>query len=303
MTAVRFHTEDQRMDPLMIEVRCNENRMRSGNSALPYSPTEIIDVAKDVAGRGASIFHFHVRDPDSGAALHDTTLYREVVRAVKAETDLIVHPTTGFTDEPDPHERVRPILELDREPDTRVDMAALAFGVTSVDRWDRERRAFVPGDLVYNNTRRSLEVMLAELERIDMPIISVCWELSHVRTAVRLREFGKHDGHRLWQFAFTDNDLLAAGSPSVLNLQAMVQEAPRDESWLVWCQGGDVLPLAAHAVVMGGHVGIGLGDYEYARFGKPTNGDLVDAVATLTRTVGRPIASPTEARRILNLDD
>lgn len=289
------------MDPLMIEVRCNENRMRSGNEALPYSTDEIIEVAKDVAARGASIFHFHVRDAKSGAARHDTSLYAEVIRAVKAETDLIVHPTTGFTDEPDPHERVRPIVELHRDPSTRADMTAVAFGVTSVDRWDSALAAFVPGDLVYNNTRRALDVMLAELDQIDMPTISVCWELSHVRTARRLKEFGKHKGHRLWQFAFTDNDLLAGGSPSVINLQAMVQEAPRDEPWLVWCQGGDVLPLAAHAIVMGGHVGIGLGDYEYARFGQPTNGHLVSTVVALAQAVGRPVATPAQARHMLGL--
>lgn len=108
-----------------------------------------------------------------------------------------------------------------------------------------------------------------------MPTISVCWELSHVWTAMRFGEASLHDRHRLWQFAFSDNDLLAVSSPTVLNLQAMLEEIPPGEPWMVWCHGGDVLPLAAHAIAMGSHGGIGLRDHGYGRFRQPTNTELV----------------------------
>jgi uncharacterized protein (DUF849 family) len=220
---------------------------------------------------------------------------------VHAKTDMIVHPTTGFTDEPDPSERIRPVLELNGDSTSRPDMTALAFGVTNVDTWDPAAGRFVPGNLVYNNTRQTLTHILSRLAEIDMPTISVCWELSHVRTAMRFRDAGLHARHRLWQFAFSDNDLLAGPSPTVLNLQAMLQEIPPGEPWMVWCHGGDVLPLAAHAIAMGGHVGIGLGDYAYDRFGQPSNAELVAQLTTLARIIGRPLATTSEARDILRL--
>jgi uncharacterized protein (DUF849 family) len=70
----------------------------------------------------------------------------------------------------------------------------------------------------------------------------------------------------------------------------------------VHCRNGDALPLAAWAITQGGHVSIGLGDYPYSRFGKPRNSDLVGMVADMARTLGRPVATPDQAREILRVD-
>lgn len=288
--------------PLLIEVRCNENRLRTGTEPVPYSPEEIIETAIDVWNRGANIFHFHARDPETGRPLHSTEAYRETMRGIKAATDLIVHPTTGYTDATDLRARVRPIIEMHQLPETRPDMAALAFGVTNVDRWNESEQRFLPGDLIYNNTRHAIEHTISSFGEIALPMISVCWELSHVRTALRYREAGLYQQHRLWQFALTGGALIASGSPTVETLLAMRAEIPADEPWMVWCQGDDVMPLAAHAISMGGHVGIGLGDHHYARFGTPSNGDLVSKIIDIAETLGRPVATPLQARELLHLN-
>lgn len=289
------------MEPLVIEMRCNENRMRTGAEPVPYGVEEIVADAVATSQRGATVFHFHARDADSGKPQHTTDAYRETMRAVKAETELIVHPTTGYTDATDPAARVRPILELHQDPRTRPDMAALAFGVTNLDRWNEPNSSFVPGELVYQNTRSVIEQSLDAFAQLELPIISVCWELSHVRTALRYRQAGRHAAHRLWQFALTGGDLVAGPSPTVDSLVAMRAAIPHGEPWMVWCQGGDAMAIAALAVAMGGHVGIGLGDHDYSRLGGPSNADLVEMVVELAGIVGRPIANPEQARQLLDL--
>jgi 3-keto-5-aminohexanoate cleavage enzyme len=53
---------------------------------------------------------------------------------------------------------------------------------------------------------------------------------------------------------------------------------------------------------MGGHARVGLEDNIYFSRGKlATNQGLVDRVVQLARILGRDIASPDEARKILNL--
>lgn len=287
--------------PLLIENRCNENRRRTSTEPVPYSPEEIVEAAIDAEERGATIFHFHARDSRSGDPLHSTEAYRETMRLLKAHTDLIVHPTTGYTDATDLDSRVGPIVEMSVDPAVSADMAALAFGVTNLDRWDDSSARFEPGDLVYRNTRRALEHTIGAFTEIDLPMISVCWELSHVRTAMAYRNAGAYRQHRLWQFALTGGTLFASGSPTVETLIAMRAEIPAGEPWMVWCQGGDVLPLAAHAIAMGGHVGIGLGDHDYPRLGAPSNGELVAEVVELARIVGRPIATSAQARELLSI--
>jgi uncharacterized protein (DUF849 family) len=55
------------------------------------------------------------------------------------------------------------------------------------------------------------------------------------------------------------------------------------------------------AIEQGGHVAIGIGDYAYPELGYPTNAALVDEVVKLARLVGREIASPQEARKMLGI--
>ena len=56
-------------------------------------------------------------------------------------------------------------------------------------------------------------------------------------------------------------------------------------------------------IVMGGNVRVGFEDNLYLSRGVPakSNGELVDKVVRLSRELGREIASPAEARRILGL--
>ena len=67
------------------------------------------------------------------------------------------------------------------------------------------------------------------------------------------------------------------------------------------CVGGNLFPLVGAALERSGHVAIGLGDYPYGELGTPRNADLVERIAQIAREIGRPIASPPEARQILGL--
>ena len=89
--------------------------------------------------------------------------------------------------------------------------------------------------------------------------------------------------------------------PTLTNLQTFLEAIPAGDSWTVHCQKRDAMPLAAWAILLGGHVSIGLGDYPYSRFGKPRNSELVKRVADMSLTLGRPVATPAEARKILQL--
>src|SRR5262249_9850376 len=66
--------------------------------------------------------------------------------------------------------------------------------------------------------------------------------------------------------------------------------------WMVTCYGGDVLPVAEHAIRRGGHVRVGLEDDA----GDPARGNVerVREIAALARRIGRKIASPAEARAL-----
>jgi uncharacterized protein (DUF849 family) len=71
--------------------------------------------------------------------------------------------------------------------------------------------------------------------------------------------------------------------------------------WSVAVMGGDLFatPLARLALERGGHLHTGLEDHLGA--GQPGNLELTQRAVALCRAVGRPVAEPGEAARILGL--
>jgi len=62
------------------------------------------------------------------------------------------------------------------------------------------------------------------------------------------------------------------------------------------------LPLATVAIAMGGHVRVGLEDNIYYSKGRlATNEELVARVVRVANELGRPVATPADARRLLRL--
>ena len=49
---------------LIIEARVNEYMMREHNPHVPWTPAEIAEAAAEAREAGASIVHFHARNPD-----------------------------------------------------------------------------------------------------------------------------------------------------------------------------------------------------------------------------------------------
>jgi 3-keto-5-aminohexanoate cleavage enzyme len=63
------------------------------------------------------------------------------------------------------------------------------------------------------------------------------------------------------------------------------------------------LPLAVHAVTLGGHVRVGFEDNIFYRKGvlADSNAQLVERVARIARELDREIATPRRARNLLGL--
>lgn len=63
--------------------------------------------------------------------------------------------------------------------------------------------------------------------------------------------------------------------------------------------GGSLLALAGTIIALGGHISIGIGDYTYPELGMPTNAELIERIVQIASDVGREVASPDEAKKIL----
>lgn len=63
------------------------------------------------------------------------------------------------------------------------------------------------------------------------------------------------------------------------------------------------IPMAAAAILMGGHVRVGLEDNLFMQDRSPASNQLlVEKVVAIARELGREIATPDEARTVLSLN-
>lgn len=288
--------------PLIIECRSNDSDFRQDNPHCPYSPKEIIREAIRAWEAGASIFHWHARNPVSGEWVSDVELYLEVIQGIRDQTDLIINPTLNYvTKQSQVGDRIKHILAAINDPLLGVDMVPLEFGSLNIDFWNPQTKQFQTYDQIHLSSRAYMQEILKILQKYDIFVSTVCWDVGQIRTARCFQEMGLLSKNTIWEFVFTGDIMPSGILPTLPNLQAVVDSIPTDAPWLVMCWNGDVMHLAAWAITMGGHVGIGLGDDPYTRFGKPHNGDLVKKVAEMAHTLGREVATPTQAREILKM--
>jgi uncharacterized protein (DUF849 family) len=90
-------------------------------------------------------------------------------------------------------------------------------------------------------------------------------------------------------------------SPQIL--QQMVEHLPEKSVFSVSISGPDQLRGLTHALVLGGHVRVGIEDYPFLANGEPAeNVRLVENIVDIVQRLGMQPATPGEARAILGLE-
>lgn len=270
------------------------------NPAVPVTPEEIARSAVDAARAGAAIAHIHVREPGTGKPSMRFELYEETCARIRdSGVDLIINLTTGpgarfIPDETNPRsggpgttlatgeERVAHIRRLKPEL-CSLDVGSMNFG-----------------EHVFVNTPNHLRAMAQAIRDTETKPEMEVFELGHVRLARHLVDSNLIAPPPLFQLCLG----IPWGAPATPETMiAMRDQLPKDCVWAGFGIGAMQFPMVAQAVLLGGHVRVGLEDNFYLRRGEPapSNAALVaKAIEIIDRLGGRP-ASVHEARHILRL--
>lgn len=292
------------MDKLIIEARVNEFMMRErGNPHVPYSTDEIVADALACRAAGAAVLHFHARKP-GGAPDHATESYARTVAAIRRASDILVHPTLGdVTLDAGPEQRLAHILEMAKDPATGPHMAPADMGSLNVDVFNPQARRFETTERVYKNSTATLAYFCENMRRARVKPYLSCWNIGFTRCAAAFIDMGLVDEPAYLGFVLTDNTFLGGHPGTLKGLQAHLDFLPPDKRivWTVMNYGGNLFALAGAIIALGGHISIGIGDYPYPELGYPRNAELVSRIAAIANDVGREVASPDEAKRILGI--
>src|SRR5947199_918364 len=270
------------------------------NPAVPVTPEQIASSAIDAAKAGAAIVHIHVRDPKTALPSMEGALYAEAVDRIRQSgSDVLINLTTGpggrfSPDAADPmkpgpgttlrtpRQRVQHVLDL-RPEICSLDMGSMNMGAN-----------------VFVNTPPILEAMATDIREAGVTPELEVFETGHLLLAKRMIETGHIRPPGMFQICLG----IAWGQPATSEAMIYMRNLlPPGCTWFAFGISLHQFPMAAQAVILGGHVRVGLEDNLYLERGKltPSNAALVAKAVKIVEVLGCSVATPADARQMLGL--
>jgi uncharacterized protein (DUF849 family) len=280
------------------------------SAAIPVTVEEIVESAVAAHEAGAAIVHVHVRDPATGKPSADLGLFEEVLAGIRGRCGAIVQPTTGGGVGMTIDERAR-VLSACRPELASFNVGSFNFGIFQV----RHRSEMEPWEIDYLESTREYvfrntfadTYRLAELfrEAGTKPELET-YDVGHLYNVAHLLEQGLLDPPLHIQFVLGVLGANAATIEQLLHMRRTATELFGAGAY-TWSAAGVGYPgefhLAATALMLGGHVRVGLEDnlrLDPERRAA-SNAELVEKAMTLVPLLDREPATADEARAILGL--
>lgn len=291
--------------PVIIEAALNGQTTKQQNPNVPRSSEEITADALACIEAGAAIVHTHIDDILVPAKRAAEAYLEHFLPILEVRPDAITYPTVG---------NGRTIEEKLAHLPMLVERAGLRVGIVdpgSVNLGGADAHGLpLPLDYVYANSPRSIRYMVDLCETHALGPSIAIFEPGFLRHALAYRRAGRLPRGALVKFYLGgEYGYLGAGHrgvsfglpPTPWGLDVYLELLEGSLPWSVGVLGGDVFEhgLARHALERGGHLHVGLEDYAGPR--QRGNVEIVREAVKLAAEAGRPVASPAEAARILEL--
>ncbi|MDR0898324.1 MAG: 3-keto-5-aminohexanoate cleavage protein [Oscillospiraceae bacterium] len=272
------------MDKLILTACiCGAEVTKAHNPAVPYTVAEIAEEARRAYEAGAALIHLHVRE-DDGTPTQSAARFAVCMDAIRAVCpDVIIQPSTGGAVGMTNDERLQPIT-------LRPEMATLDCGTCNFG-----------GDEIFVNTENTIIEFAQKMNALGIkPEIEV-FDKGMIDMALRLFRKGHIKAPMHFDFVMGVNGGIS-GEPR--DLLFMRESIPQDATFTAAGVGRFQFPVVTMSMLLGGHARVGFEDNIYLEKGvlAKSNGELVAKAARIAKELGRAIASPAEARAILNLN-
>ncbi|MEV4051920.1 3-keto-5-aminohexanoate cleavage protein [Amycolatopsis sp. NPDC049688] len=276
---------------------------------LPLSADEVADAALEAIEAGSAIVHLHAREPD-GRPTPDPGVFEKIVGRITAESDAVVNITTGGASSMTMDERLAAAYRL-RPELASMNMGSMNFvysGIAGrVTEWKHDwEKPYVLNTYSHPfvNTFDKIEHTLRTLGEYGTRFEYECYDIGHLYSLAYFAELGLAKPPLLIQGVF---GVLGGIGADHANLEHMVRIADKlfgDEyCFSAFAAGRDQLSFGTHSAWLGGHVRVGLEDSLWIGKGRlaESNAQQVRKIRAVVEDLGKPIATPADARAMLAL--
>lgn len=250
---------------------------------LPLTAEEIGRQAVECWRAGAAVVHLHARDDEGAPAWQPEYFERALAVIHDAGSDVVVNLTTSWGG-----------TDLATKDEQRFAPLALQPNLGSFDCGTLNFN-----QRVFHNSPTFLRQLATEFKTAGVKPEIEIFDAGMIGTALRLSDEGLLEEPLFFQFVLG----IAGGAPATpASLVHLVSLLPPGSIWSVCAAGRSQLPMNMLGLVLGGHLRTGLEDNFWFAKGQPAeNAQLVARLSDLVKLADKRVASPDDAREILQL--
>ncbi|MET8998698.1 3-keto-5-aminohexanoate cleavage protein [Amycolatopsis sp. NPDC004169] len=276
---------------------------------LPLSADEVADAALEAVEAGSAVVHLHAREPD-GRPTPDPGVFEKIVGRITAESDAVINITTGGASSMTMDERLAAAYRL-RPELASLNMGSMNFVYSGIAGKVTEWKHGWEKPYVLNtyskpfvNTFDKIEHTLRTLGESGTRFEYECYDIGHLYSLAYFAELGLAKPPLLIQGVF---GVLGGIGADHANLEHMVRIADKlfgdDYVFSAFAAGRDQMSFGTHSAWLGGHVRVGLEDSLWIGKGKlaESNAQQVRKIRAVVEDLGKPVATPADARAMLAL--
>jgi 3-keto-5-aminohexanoate cleavage enzyme len=292
--------------PVLIEAAINGGTAKARNPHVPLTPEEIRADATRCLDAGATIIHAHNHDIRLSGEAAARAYLDAWVPLLAERPDALWYPTLCVA--------TGPLAKLEHvgliAQQVPLTMAAVDPGSTNLGSPDADG---LPEGGVYANSYADIRQAFAFCAEHRLGPQLAIYEPGFLQCALTYHRAGRLPAGSMVKLYFGGEWGMWARAPGVTfglppTTNALLAYLDMLEGtelpWSVSVWGGDLMatPVARLALERGGHLHVGLEEhYDPAR--TPANVELVEEAVALIESVGRPLATTSDAIRILGLPD
>lgn len=296
-------TARSKMPPLIVCCAISGGiQGKEANPNLPETAEEQAQAAYEAYNAGASMVHVHVRNTER---IYDSSDKVEEYRAVNGLIrqrcpDLIINNTTGgsygMTDE-------QRLACLDGGPEVAtLNLGPEMYKFTAKAREAPLQHPRPPLDLngLHPATYTQIAHFAREMKKRGIKPEMELYNPGMYWVIQDLQREGLIDAPYLVQFVL---GTMTGSYPTPWNVLSLIQELPPNTLFEIAGVGPYQLAMNTMAIIMGGHVRVGLEDNIYYKKGQlfKSNAEAVERIVRVARDLNREIATPAQARAMLGL--
>jgi uncharacterized protein (DUF849 family) len=256
---------------------------KADNPAVPVTVTEQVESTHAAFEAGAAIAHCHVRD-DAGKPTSDPDRFARLKEGIESHCPgMIVQLSTGG--------RSGAGAERGGMLPLRPDMASLSVGSNNFP------------TRVYENPPDLVDWLAGEMRTYEIKPEIEAFDLSHIHQAAAMNRDGRIPGALYVQFVMGVKNAMPVDRETFDFYIETVKRLVPDAQWCAAGIGAGQVIVNEWAIAAGGHTRTGLEDN--VRWDRetlaPSNAALVGRCVALCEKYARPVATPAQAREILDL--